>query len=50
MGTTRKEVSTEILIVGGGLGGVSAALAATRLGRKVVLVEELDRRGYRPPS
>jgi hypothetical protein len=42
MGTTRKEVSTEILIVGGGLGGVSAALAATRLGRKVVLVEELD--------
>ena len=42
MGKTTSEVSTEILIVGGGLGGVSAALAATRLGRKVVLVEELD--------
>ncbi len=32
----------ELLIVGGGLGGVSAALTAARLGIRIVLVEELD--------
>jgi hypothetical protein len=32
----------DLLIVGGGLGGVAAALAALRLGRKVVLTEETD--------
>lgn len=37
-----RETSTEILVVGGGLGGVAAALAACRLGRSVVLVEETD--------
>jgi hypothetical protein len=31
-----------LLIVGGGLGGISAALAALRLGQSVVLTEELD--------
>ncbi|WP_053207877.1 FAD-dependent oxidoreductase [Jiangella muralis] len=31
---------TEVLVVGGGLGGVAAALAALRLGRTVVLTEE----------
>ena len=31
-----------LVIVGGGLGGVSAALAALRLGQAVVLTEELD--------
>ena len=31
-----------LVIVGGGLGGVSAALAALRLGQRVVLTEELD--------
>lgn len=35
-----KEQTTDILIVGGGLGGIAAALAAVRLGRKVVLTEE----------
>ncbi|MEU5848546.1 FAD-dependent oxidoreductase [Saccharopolyspora shandongensis] len=33
---------TEVLIVGGGLGGVAAALAACRAGRTVVLTEETD--------
>ncbi len=33
---------TEILIAGGGLGGVAAALAALKLGRKVILTEETD--------
>jgi len=37
-----RELSTEVLIAGGGLGGVSAALAAARLGCRVVLIEELD--------
>lgn len=32
----------EVLVVGGGLGGVAAALAATRAGRTVCLVEETD--------
>ncbi|HEX3814073.1 MAG TPA: FAD-dependent oxidoreductase [Mycobacteriales bacterium] len=31
---------TDVLVVGGGLGGVAAALAALRLGRRVVLTEE----------
>jgi hypothetical protein len=34
------EMSTEVLVVGGGLGGVAAALAALRAGRRVVLTEE----------
>jgi hypothetical protein len=37
-----KERTTDILIVGGGLGGVAAALAALRLGRTVILTEETD--------
>ena len=36
------EYQTDVLIVGGGLGGVAAALAALRLGRTVVLTEESD--------
>lgn len=36
------QLSTEILIVGGGLGGVAAALAALEAGRTVVLVEQYD--------
>src|SRR5512136_1435177 len=33
---------TDILVVGGGLGGVAAALAALRLGKRVILSEETD--------
>jgi hypothetical protein len=39
--SVRDELETEILVVGGGLGGVAAALAALSLGRHVVLTEEL---------
>ncbi len=35
-------MKTDILIVGGGLGGVAAALAAMRLGKKVILTEPTD--------
>jgi hypothetical protein len=37
-----RERRTEVLIVGGGLGGVAAALAALRMGKKVVVTEETD--------
>jgi hypothetical protein len=36
------EFTADIVVIGGGLGGVSATLAAVRLGASVVLVEELD--------
>jgi hypothetical protein len=41
MGRTT-ELETDLLVVGGGLGGVAAALTAARLGRRVVLTEETD--------
>jgi hypothetical protein len=37
-----KELQTEILIVGGGTGGVAAALAALRVGRRVIMTEVTD--------
>ncbi len=37
-----KERYTDILVVGGGLGGVAAALSALRLGQRVILTEETD--------
>jgi len=40
--TASTEMAAEILVVGGGLGGVAAALAALRAGRAVVLTEEYD--------
>ncbi len=36
------EIRTDGLVVGGGLGGVAAALAAASAGRSVVLTEETD--------
>ena len=44
-GAARPHVSDqacEVLVVGGGTGGVAAALAAARSGRQVVLLEETD--------
>lgn len=38
----QRELSTPLLVVGGGLGGVAAALTAARLGQRVVLTEETD--------
>ncbi len=37
-----REASCDICIVGGGTGGVAAALAAARLGLRVILTEETD--------
>ncbi|HEY0817183.1 MAG TPA: FAD-dependent oxidoreductase, partial [Rhizobacter sp.] len=37
-----KELKTDILVVGGGLGGVAAALGALSAGRTVVMSEEYD--------
>ena len=39
---TAAELSADILIVGGGVGGVAAALAVLRLGRRVILTEETE--------
>ena len=36
------DIECEVLVVGGGTGGVSAALAAARRGRRVCLIEETD--------
>ena len=40
-----RELAGDVLVVGGGCGGVAAALAATALGRTVVLTEAGDRMG-----
>ncbi|MEA2511640.1 MAG: hypothetical protein QOJ59_1127 [Thermomicrobiales bacterium] len=37
-----RERQTDILVVGGGLGGIAGALAAARLGRSVIVTEETD--------
>ncbi len=38
--TTARELKTDVLIIGGSLGGVAAALAVARMGRSVILTEE----------
>lgn len=42
MSAGTSERKTDVLIVGGGMGGVAAALTAARLGRRVVLTEPTD--------
>jgi hypothetical protein len=37
-----RELAADVVIIGGGLGGCAAALAAARLGRSVILTEETD--------
>lgn len=37
-----REVSVDLVIIGGGLGGCAAAIAALRNGRRVVMTEETD--------
>src|SRR5438876_2825634 len=37
-----RELECEVLVAGGGMGGVAAALAAARAGRSVLLTEETD--------
>src|SRR5215475_13288373 len=37
-----REQSTDVVIVGGGVGGCAAALAAARAGCRVILTEETD--------
>ncbi len=41
-GETTNRVECDVLVVGGGMGGVAAALAAARRGRSVRLLEETD--------
>ena len=37
-----EEKACDVLVVGGGTGGIAAALAAARAGRRVCLLEETD--------
>ncbi len=43
-----KEMQADILVVGGGLGGVAAALGAARAGKRVIMTEEYDWIGGQP--
>lgn len=40
--TSDKEIAVDVVIIGGGLGGCAAALAATRMGKRVLLTEPTD--------
>ncbi len=40
--TEAKEQACDLLVIGGGLGGISASLAAARLNKRVIMTEEYD--------
>lgn len=40
--SVNQELHADIIIIGGGLGGCAAALAAARMGKKVIMTEETD--------
>ena len=42
MTATGREIDTDVVVIGGGVGGCAAALAAAEAGCRVVLTEELD--------
>lgn len=42
MGNLEREIQVDIAIIGGGVGGCAAALAACRLGKKVYMTEQYD--------
>ncbi|MDF2921424.1 MAG: hypothetical protein K0R57_338 [Paenibacillaceae bacterium] len=44
-GTDQEEHSYDIIVAGAGVGGISAALAAARLGQKVLLLEQAEEPG-----
>ncbi len=42
MAQQHRELTCDVLIIGGGTGGVAAALGAAALGKRVILTEETD--------
>ncbi|HRL12193.1 MAG TPA: FAD-dependent oxidoreductase, partial [Aggregatilineales bacterium] len=38
----QRELQADVIIIGGGLGGVAAAIGACRMGQRVILTEESD--------
>lgn len=39
---TQKRLDADVVVIGGGLGGTSAALAAAKAGMRVIMTEETD--------
>ena len=40
--TSSRELAVDLVIIGGGMGGIAAALAASRAGLRVIMTEETD--------